>query len=208
MIKRIMKICSKVIACLVIAIVGTYLIVNPEPCLNYPTVTNDICGIKVRTDIMVSSHTVEETVRAIELLPDALTQSFIDNRIDFKICSDKLWQGKPNSDGYNTVDITSRQVLDIRVRVGGNSAVKYRQVVIHEFGHYLDSITGWTSGSDEFIMIKDSEYDSKHYAEYYLQEREWFAENFSNYVTRPKWLKEKCPMTYDFIDKTIQKIQA
>jgi len=76
--------------------------------------------------------------------------------------------------------------------------------VEHEFGHYLDYLFDVISEKEFFNSIYLEEYKSfKSHIEssnYYDNNKEYFAESFSKYLTEPKELKKHCPKTYNFFE--------
>ena len=91
-----------------------------------------------------------------------------------------------------------------------NSEYAIDNALIHEFGHVLDSISGWKSMENYFKEIFEKEKESfevysvdNHYKK---NEREFFAEVFQQYILDPDSCKESAPMSYSFVEVMIKSI--
>lgn len=92
-----------------------------------------------------------------------------------------------------------------------NSKYAIDNALIHEFGHVLDSISGWDSMNEYFLNVFNQEKDSfkvksvdNHYK---LNEREFFAEVFQEYILNPDTCKSSAPKAFEFVDKKIKNLK-
>lgn len=99
------------------------------------------------------------------------------------------------------------------------------ETIPHEFGHFVDYILGWKSGTAEFKALykktknnrnikKTEEYDKWHtydvngiYRGYsYADEKEFFADSFAEYLTNSTKFHIHYPEIYDYIEKCINAL--
>lgn len=83
------------------------------------------------------------------------------------------------------------------------------RVFIHEIGHFVDRENGYTSGSDKFIDIYNTEKakfagDNKEYAA--SNNREFFAEVFKEYSMNNASLKRSCPKAYEYMKSVLENM--
>lgn len=84
-----------------------------------------------------------------------------------------------------------------------------RYVVAHEVGHVLsNAFPGlaqhvWDNPQD--ALGRTNQHKGRFEGLSYSPEKSW-AEAFAYYHTEPKWLKEKHPKAYEFVDKVLKKI--
>ena len=86
------------------------------------------------------------------------------------------------------------------------------ETVCHEYGHYLDSIMGNTSHSDEWAKITKEEYQKLvRPNEYYSDPVEFFAESFAWYCLSEDSIgalnKTYCPQAWNYIDLLIKEYE-
>lgn len=91
-----------------------------------------------------------------------------------------------------------------------NSKYAIDNALIHEFGHVLDSLSNWDSMNKHFLNIFNEEKDSfkvksvdNHYK---LNEREFFAEVFQEYILNPDICKSSAPKAFEFINEKIKNL--
>lgn len=77
--------------------------------------------------------------------------------------------------------------------------------LLHEFGHFLDSLHGYVSTTDEFVQIF---YEEKEYLttfsydnHYKSNTKEYFAESFEQIIENPERCRNEVPKTYEFITR-------
>ena len=76
--------------------------------------------------------------------------------------------------------------------------------VVHEMGHYLDMCCGNVSYRDEFVEIWNTELESyksfsSAHPDNYNTPHEYFAEAFASCILEESTMREKCPLTYEYI---------
>lgn len=84
--------------------------------------------------------------------------------------------------------------------------------LIHEFGHVLDSLTGWGSMQEEFKSIYAKEKDTfkvySHDEHYKSNEREFFAEVFQESILNPKTCEASAKGAFDFVGDKIKSLKV
>lgn len=76
--------------------------------------------------------------------------------------------------------------------------------IIHEFGHYVDYTSGYTSECNEFVAVYDAGLDSflsfcDPLPYYYSNSSEYFAEAYRQCILFPDEMSKYCPLTYLYI---------
>lgn len=89
-----------------------------------------------------------------------------------------------------------------------NYSAEAQSSVIHEMGHYLDKISGWTSGTAEFETCwreEVGELRSFHntHQDNIATAKEFFAECFKLYIASAEELLDHCPKTYSYIESCV-----
>lgn len=83
---------------------------------------------------------------------------------------------------------------------------------IHEFGHYLDAVTGHPSSSASWKAITRAEYGSTGLSSYYSTPSEYFAEQFAIYLLPDGAVysvnKAKCPQSQAYIADLMAQYNA
>lgn len=109
-----------------------------------------------------------------------------------------------------------REIQPIGTFHTGNNNIKVfneihsmENTLFHEYGHFLDKLFS-VSDSKEFQEIFEAERSqfrekirSSDY--YFLSESEYFAEAFSIYISNGNKLEKYCPMTYNIIEKYVER---
>lgn len=92
-----------------------------------------------------------------------------------------------------------------------NSKYAIDNALIHEFGHVLDSLSNWDSMEKYFLNVFEKEKDSfkvksvdNHYK---LNEREFFAEVFQEYILNPDTCESSAPQAFEFVNKKIKSLK-
>lgn len=83
---------------------------------------------------------------------------------------------------------------------------KAAEALVHEFGHYIDFISGYVSYGSEFREIFLAEADAfravhSTHANNTNTPMEYFAECYQEIVLHPDKVKNNCPRTYEFITR-------
>lgn len=93
-----------------------------------------------------------------------------------------------------------------------NSEYAIDNALIHEFGHVLDSLTGWGSMEEEFKAIYTTEKDTfEVYSKdghYKTNEREFFAEVFQESILNPKTCEASAKGAFDFVGDKIKSLKV
>ncbi|AOZ97817.1 hypothetical protein [Butyrivibrio hungatei] len=110
--------------------------------------------------------------------------------------------------------ITKKPIVGIRINTVEDQFTPH--TIMHELGHYIDSCLGFPSQSEEFKKILKEEHNSSNITnDYYFAPREYFAEEFADYVTymqkgksielfsRETDTQVECPKTFDYIEKIL-----
>lgn len=107
--------------------------------------------------------------------------------------------------------------VDPSVHYSGYYSTKDRSITLrkndntlyHELGHFVSFISGCSCSSAEFKEIYSREkakYTKYNKAYVCKDSNEFFAECYYLYLTDSSWLKRNLPKTYQFIQKSLQKI--
>ena len=140
-------------------------------------------------------------------LPTYIFNDFRNN--DWKICITNNI-GNLEEDNRNIVGLTDFKEKTIYI-LATDYASKY--TILHEFGHYFDIKMHnkyKISKDDDFINIYNDEKDNFKSANDEVDDKysrknscEYFAACFEEYICFNNNLKEKCPMTYDYINNIL-----
>lgn len=133
-------------------------------------------------------------------LPNWLVKEFHDRNLKFIIDPElKAYSDYPNLKNYNGFhDIT--RGIDIRY--------PDKEIIYHEFGHFLANVDGDVYSNSEWINIFKLEKKKCKTGQYTYGIKspvEYFATNYVNYVLEPKKFKKECPKTYTYIKKVIDR---
>lgn len=107
--------------------------------------------------------------------------------------------------------------VDPSVHYSGYYSTKDRSITLrknddtlyHELGHFVSFISGCSCSSAEFKAIygrEKTKYTKYNKAYVCKDSNEFFAECYYLYLTDSSWLKRNLPKTYQFIQKSLQKI--
>lgn len=125
----------------------------------------------------VKNDYIEQVEENLELIPNEIMQSFINDGWKFYITTASINEEYFENKYDDVLGVTSYKEKCIKV---SNSEKAINFAVIHEMGHYFDYITNFSSNSDEFKEIYKDEID-----EFYLEsgfviqnEKEFFAQTF------------------------------
>lgn len=132
-------------------------------------------------------------------LPKKLANDFTKN--GWKIVLDPGMDGYPYN--YMGLCVYSDKQLIIR---------DYQSdTIYHEFGHYFAYTNGEIDTSKKFQSIFKKEkkkFKGSNPNSNTANSSEYFAECFKSYLLKEKWLKKRCPKTYQYIDKYYQQFIA
>ena len=91
-----------------------------------------------------------------------------------------------------------------------NREVAVRNATLHEFGHAVDFMLGWTSSTEEWKIIFNEEKDRLNVysadGHYKSTSTEYFAEVFQEALLRPDNCKSSVPKSYSYIINKINSI--
>ncbi|WP_026653604.1 hypothetical protein [Butyrivibrio proteoclasticus] len=110
-----------------------------------------------------------------------------------------------------TNKITNKPMAGIRINTIEDQFTPH--TLMHELGHYIDACLGSPSQSNEFLAILNEEYKNSNINnDYYSDPREFFAEEFADYITymengesieylsRKTDTPENCKKTFEYIE--------
>lgn len=115
-------------------------------------------------------------------------------------------------------DLKFKMVIDKNAEATGVFSVKSHKialqsarssVLLHELGHFANSLAGDKVGTSEWKSIYNAEkdkYDGYNKAYAIKSASEYFAESYKDYKEHPSALRSKRPRTYQFVKSTIDGI--
>ena len=157
---------------------------------------------------IILENTDELVREAYSHIPEELLNSFYGNGCHFVTVGieefglDKIYSGVTLHNIYECVGITVRCDPE---------AINIPITICHEYGHYLDSLTG-ASSTDEWAQICEEEYPDSRLTGYYVPPEEYFAEIFALhcYSEIPFAIaqRENCPKSYEYMDRIVNELIA
>lgn len=156
-------------------------------------------GVSYKCKFTVKWHARLDTLNDVsEYVEPKLLKAF--KQLDFSYLPNVGWDDKRLNDagGLGLFDISSRQ---IRCVTSG------AEIVVHEFGHFLDHLKGYVSSSSEFQSIWLDERDilGSTHDHAYLRSNEYFAESYMQYRLYPDDLQKR-PKTYAYVKKMAESV--
>lgn len=157
--------------------------------------------------IIVGNDVVDEnifkTIEYFSEIPQKVQKEFINNGWKIRISSEYLVDSS-DCEGY--CDINERKIYFKA------AAEEFRSSMWHEIGHFIDFHWGFPSGGQEFTKAyqKEKGYLMREQVtfEFYkyctVNEKEYFAESFANYMKDPFKLQTVAPKTYRVIDRIVR----
>lgn len=171
---------------------GNYLSnTKPEPVQQYSGVIQKVGNVKDSVLKSMDSYFYK--------IPENVRNSFIDN--GWKIYATDEHLGRK----FFNVDSSI-----LAVTTDGEDAIylhnreKAAEALVHEFGHYIDFVSGYVSYGSEFREIFLAEADAfravhSTHANNTNTPMEYFAECYQEIILHPDKIKNNCPRTYEFI---------
>lgn len=139
-------------------------------------------------------------------LPKNVINAFHNSGYTITISSDHIntkYAGMTGSIQGITLSKTKQIFID-------NREVAVRNATLHEMGHAIDTILGWTSHSNEWGNIFNAERNKLvvHCADNYYKSdvQEYFAEAFQEALLNPTTCKNSAPQTYEYIMRVMQSL--
>lgn len=161
-------------------------------------------------DGKISKKLLQQQVEAWNLIPESLRNTFEEDGWSFIITDGDLAK-KYSHLGYNEIaGITDHGEHTIYVEDRGKIL---ESTTIHEFGHYLNSVSGNPVYSEEWEKIYENEkqwikntkgINQEHAVS---SESEYFAAVFAQAILYPEKTKEMAPESYEFIMNCLNKIE-
>lgn len=153
----------------------------------------------------VTNSQIETIENQLSQMPSKLLKDFEENGWTLILTTDDLTLNYAGEEDYSASGVTKTYDKTITVNTRFRSTPN---TLAHEFGHFLDHQLDRVSSGEKWLRCYESEWQGL----YVLSRRfhsigtasEYFAESFSWYIERSDELKEKCPMSYEFIDKIIK----
>lgn len=144
----------------------------------------------------------------LDLIPDKILSLYFEQQGRILITDKDISQVYYSEYDWGNVVGIHDSIKNIIYISNSKYAIDY--ALIHEFGHVLDNLTGWSSMEDDFVNIFNKEKETfnvdsvdEHYKE---NEREFFAEVFQEYIINPEKCKKSAPYAFDFIDKKLKSL--
>lgn len=148
----------------------------------------------------------------ISIVPHSITDKFFKENngkiiLTSKNIKDEYYKQDINSELTGLYNSKNKIIYIASNRYAINDAT------IHEFGHVLDSLTGWTSIENKDIVanIYNEEIDTfeTHSTDEYYKsnEREFLAQAFLEYILNKERLEENSPKTYKYIEDLIKSLE-
>lgn len=161
-------------------------------------------------DGKISKKLLQQQVEAWNLIPESLRNTFEEDGWSFIITDGDLAK-KYSHLGYNEIaGITDHGEHTIYVEDRGKIL---ESTTIHEFGHYLNTVSGYPVYSEEWEKIYESEKQWIKNANGINQEHavssvdEYFAAMFAQAILHPEKTKEMAPESYEFVMNCLNKIE-
>lgn len=138
-------------------------------------------------------------------LPDYIKEQFTEDKWKIYITNEEM----ANSGLYwglqDKSDIVGATSLIYKYIIIPNNDRSINMSVIHEMGHYIDRFEYTYTNDWKHIFISES---SEYLRDYARTNRiEAFACEFMEYIQTPEELKEKAPLTYNYIHNILQNMK-
>jgi len=202
-------------ACVYIVIISLVLLgfaVNLEQNKKYTTgIYNEYISVYGE----VGHNEIKALKKELTKVPDWLLEEFVNEECRILVSSTPLRDIKERYYGQNdyknqTIGLHAVRNGTVEIWVYG-SPQAIEAATLHEFGHYLDRISSYSSKTDAFLQI----YEQEKYnfievceGEYYISSAsEYFAECFRWYLNNPRSLKKNCLQTLYYLDNLISLLQ-
>lgn len=155
------------------------------------------------------SDGINEVDIALSYIPSELKEYYFGTGNEINLKTQEEYSGEKWSVAF--CEFQGSKFVKMEVLITENFENEYLSI-IHEFGHYFDSIMG-SSASDEWLLICDEEmYNSLESIDsYYMTPTEFFAQEFAwNCLSNLEisvLAKEKCPKAQEYVSKQIDKFK-
>lgn len=149
-----------------------------------------------------SDKWADQVIEYLNILPEKMIQDLNDNGW-MVIITPRSLEDVYESGVTNTVGLTVYYRARIYLQ---NNSFSIDYCTIHEVGHALDFIHNFISYSDEWTKIYEKEAKKSGFAQYFINSSsEYFAETFQSCFLSPETVKEKAPLSYEFIMNFIEQ---
>lgn len=185
-----------------IAAIIISLLIATTALFNTTTIHADVNLVEAQGN--VAQEYIDRANEILNSLPDKMLQEFQNNGWKFYVTDITLASYYPGI--YNSV--MGRTVYDEKIIQIENRSKAIEESVLHEFGHYIDYLNGFYSGTEECINIYNAETDafcSAFEVTFRYACDEFFAEGFYRYYNGDREiLKENCPQLYSFVERILE----
>lgn len=156
------------------------------------------------------TSTMQAVERGIFLLPEELKEK----PVTIQVLKEKYYTIIRGNKSTGAFIMDQDEKFTGRIMIKGDSIHtgwdSIKKTVLHEYGHYLDYLYGWTlSDNTEFIQItkkEESRYRNEQKRNNLRDPKEYFAESFADYLILASKLKEEAPETYQYMKQIIDDI--
>ena len=162
----------------------------------------------IKVEGSVDDNIVIYLKKKLNLIPDNILSSYFDKGGTILLTSKNISETYYSK--YDFGEIVGLHDANKNVVYMSNSEYAIDYALVHEFGHVLDSLTGWDSMKADFKNIFNKEKDTldvysidEHYKS---NEREFFAEVFQEYIINPDSCESSAPEAFQFIKNKINEI--
>lgn len=150
-------------------------------------------------NIGVSENLVKKINTYYMMIPENIRNSFVNNGWTLYVTNENF--GKKYY-GYDISILALTLYYEKVIYIDDRE--KAVTSVIHEFGHYIDCVSGFVTNSKEFgeIFLEECEtFKTIHstHSNNTSTPMEYFAEFYQEIILHPDSIKDSCPKTYEFI---------
>lgn len=160
----------------------------------------------IKTEGNISDDLIYYLDLKLRLIPQDLLLAYF-NQGGSILLTDKDISKEYYSD-YNFGNIIGLHDARKNIIFMSNSKYAIDNALIHEFGHVLDSLSGWDSMNEYFLNVFNKEKDSfvveSLDGHYKSNEREFFAEVFQESILNPDSCISSAPKAFDFVNSKIK----
>ena len=149
-----------------------------------------------------SDKWADQVIEYLNYLPNNMIQELNENGW-MVIVTPRSLEDVYESGVTNTVGLTVYYRARIYLQ---NNSFSIDYCTIHEIGHALDFIQNFISYSEEWTEIYEKEAKNSGLAKYFTSSSsEYFAETFQSCFLSPDKVKEKAPLSYEYMMKFIEQ---
>lgn len=162
----------------------------------------------IKTEGNISDELIYYLDLRLRLIPKDLLLSYFNQGGSILITNKDISQTYYSD--YNFGNIIGLHDARKNIIFMSNSKYAIDNALIHEFGHVLDSLSGWDSMNEYFLKVFEKEKDSfdveSSDGHYKSNEREFFAEVFQESILNPDTCKSSAPEAFNFVNSKIKSL--